>query len=90
MLIDDEPELGACMVDTRERDAAAAGTTVLIGWRLASAHDTSRNLAPKRAQPLTGSPSASMLRAIMQAWDAGRTGFFGYYFSYRPPGGPMP
>jgi len=26
----------------------------------------------------------------MQAWDAGRTGFFGYYFSYRLPGGPMP
>jgi hypothetical protein len=44
ILIDDEPELGARMVDTRERDAAAAGAMVLIRWRLASAHDTSRNL----------------------------------------------
>jgi len=26
----------------------------------------------------------------MQPWDVGRTGFFGYYFSYRLPGGPMP
>jgi len=30
------------------------------------------------------------VQGIMQARDAGRTGFFGYYFSYRPPGGPMP
>jgi hypothetical protein len=26
----------------------------------------------------------------MRSWAAGRTGFFGYYFSYRLPGGPMP
>jgi len=26
----------------------------------------------------------------MRSWVAGRTGFFGYYFSYRLPGGPMP
>jgi hypothetical protein len=30
------------MVDTFERDAVAAGTMVLIRWRLASTHDTSR------------------------------------------------
>jgi hypothetical protein len=31
-----------------------------------------------------------MVGGTMWAWDSGRTGFFGYYFSYRRPGGPMP
>jgi hypothetical protein len=38
---------------------------------------------------LTGSQSAPILPATMQARDAARTGFFGYYFSYRLPGGPV-
>jgi hypothetical protein len=41
-------------------------------------------------QGLTGSLSAPSVRSTMQARDAGQTGFFGYYFSYRLPGGPMP
>jgi hypothetical protein len=31
-----------------------------------------------------------ILRPIMRLRDTGRTGYFGYYFSYRLPGGPMP
>jgi hypothetical protein len=30
------------------------------------------------------------VRGTMRPWDAGQTGLFGYYFSYRLPGGPMP
>ena len=41
-------------------------------------------------QPLTGSRSAPIVRGTMQVRDADQTGFFGYYFSYRLPGGPMP
>ncbi len=42
------------------------------------------------ATRLTPCGRPSILLAIMQARDTGRTGFFGYYFSYRLPGGPMP
>jgi hypothetical protein len=31
-----------------------------------------------------------MLAATMEAYVAGSTGFFGYYFSPRLPAGPMP
>jgi hypothetical protein len=31
-----------------------------------------------------------MLRPTMRVGNAAATGFFGYYFSYRLPGGPMP
>ena len=41
-------------------------------------------------QVLTGSRAAPTVRSVMQARDAGQTGFVGYYFSYRLPGGPMP
>jgi hypothetical protein len=50
-----------------------------------------RSLPAVPAVPaLTGSRVAPILRVTMKARDAGRTGFFGYYFSYRLPGGPMP
>jgi ABC-type branched-subunit amino acid transport system substrate-binding protein len=39
---------------------------------------------------LTGGLGALTVRSTMRSWAAGRTGFFGYYFSYRLPGGPMP
>ena len=39
---------------------------------------------------LTARRRPSNLLGTMQARDTGRTGFFGYYFSYRLPGGPMP
>jgi hypothetical protein len=39
---------------------------------------------------LTGGLGALTVRGTMRSWVAGRTGLFGYYFSYRLPGGPMP
>ena len=39
---------------------------------------------------LTRRGPPSILHRTMQARATGRTGFFGYYFSYRLPGGPMP
>ena len=45
---------------------------------------------PRRHQRLTSRTSTPTLRPTMKVRGAGRTGFFGYYFSYRLSGGPMP
>jgi hypothetical protein len=55
-----------------------------------SAHETNTHETHSPNPLLTGGLGPLTVRITMRSWAAGRTGFFGYYFSYRLPGGPMP
>ena len=69
------PEIGVSLALTPEA-RGWVGDPLSVESRDQAALDRSR-IRPYRAE-------------TMQPWDVGRTGFFGYYFSYRLPGGPMP